>query len=160
MGHLRPPWLRTSLIHLSQKSCLLGLGHLVLIILMPEYEHIHKNILPGTQRITFLCENMWVVGRDGIEILRDYSLEAPREPHHVLADSGRGEDASASWGGLESHCRSCRWQEIGNIWHKEHFNFLEGRFQITDTVLCQMSGECFCVLLSKLYALKRLLPRR
>ena len=45
------------------------------------------------QRITFLCENMRVVGRDGIEILRDYSLEAPREPHHVLADSGRGEDA-------------------------------------------------------------------
>ena len=68
------------------------------------------------QRITFLCENMRVVGRDGIEILRDYSLEAPREPHHVLADSGRGEDAGDILrGGLESRCRSCGWQEIGNI---------------------------------------------
>ena len=41
----------------------------------------------------FLCENMRVVGRDGIEILWDDSLEAPRGPHHVLADSGQGEDA-------------------------------------------------------------------
>ena len=36
---------------------------------------------------------MQVVGLDGIEILRDYSLEAPRGPDHVLADSGWGEDA-------------------------------------------------------------------
>ena len=43
--------------------------------------------------MTFLCEIMRVVGRDGIEILWDDSLEAPRGPDHVLADSGRGEDA-------------------------------------------------------------------